>query len=134
MCRVMRSSETGLRARGPATSLMPWVVSAFLGGPGERGGSATGGSGRARARKGLGMLRHLELLRGGLVRGVDLQGAGELVDRSGDVSALAHDASAVDVGCGGLPAHAVDARGVAHVRGFLLVGVEVGLVGGVVVS
>ena len=65
--------------------------------------------------------------------GIDLQGAGELVEGAGDVSALAEDAAAVDVLGGGLEAHAVEARLVAHVLGGLIVGLEVVLVGGVVV-
>ena len=78
-------------------------------------------------------LGDLDLLGSGLVGGIDLQGAGELVERAGEVAVLAQDAAAIDVLGGGLEAHAVDARGVAHVLGRLQVGLEVILVGGVVV-
>ena len=90
-----------------------------------------GGSGQAGRR--LLALAALDLLLGGLVGGIDGAGAHELLDSAGEVAGLAQDAAAIDVLGGGEEAHALEVGEIAEVPGFLLVGLLVVLVGGVVI-
>ncbi len=141
MCSVMGSLETGSSATGAAMDAISLLHLALMRGllvdAGDGGRCPARlpcrrpGGGLAAAA--LGLLGDLELLRGGLVAGVDLEGAGELVDRAADVAGLAQHAAAVDVGVGGLEAHALVAGLVAQVLGLLEVGLAVVLEGGVVV-
>ncbi len=63
------------------------------------------------------LLDLIDLLLGGLIAGIDLEGAVELGEGAVDVAALAKDAAAVDVGDGGLESHAVEVGFVAEVVG-----------------
>ena len=64
------------------------------------------------------MLELLEFLLGGLVAGIDLEGASELRESAVKVAALAEDAAAINVGDGGLETHALVVGFVTEVVGF----------------
>ncbi len=80
-----------------------------------------------------GCSQKIDLLLGGLVGGIDLAGALELVERAGEVAALAQDAAPVDVADAGLKPHALEVGLVAEVLGIFERGLPVVFVGGVVV-
>jgi len=91
----------------------------------------SGGSGSAGWRALL--IELLQFLLGGLVAGVNLDGAAELGEGAGDVTALAKDAATVDVGDGGEELHALVVGAIADVAGLLKQRLVVGVQGGVVV-
>jgi hypothetical protein len=74
-----------------------------------------------------------DLLVGGLVAGVDLGGAQELLQRAGKIAILAQDAALIDMLYARLEAHAVQLGEIPQVLGLLLVGGLVVLVGRIIV-
>jgi hypothetical protein len=77
------------------------------------------------------LLDLIELLLGGLIAGINLEGASELGESAVKVAALAKDAALINVGGGGLETHARKVGFVIKVRRLQIQRVLVVLKGGV---